>query len=508
MANQLKMTTINAITTLHARGWKRGRIARELGIDPRTVSRYVAPEADSKCTKVTAGSRDSPGPGSRSQCGPFAGLIEEKLALGLTARRIYQDLVIETGFEGSYESVKRFARGLKEQAPQRVWRLEVEPGEEAQVDFGTGAPVAEPGGRPRRPHVLRVVLSFSRKAYSEAVWRQTTESFIRVLENAFREFGGAPQTVVIDNLKAAVTKADWFDPELNPKVRSFARHYGTVILPARPYCPQHKGKVERGIGYVKNNALKGRRFANLREQNDHLFWWERHVADKRIHGTTRKQVEAVFEKHEKPALLPLPAGLFPCFEEWQRTVHRDSYVEVQKAYYEAPQEYIGRPVWVRWDARTVRIYNRQMEQVSIHARLEPGRFTNPLGRQGRRRGTDGNLGWWRRRAVQMGAPCGAWAEAVIERRGELALRVLQGLVSLNKNHSAAHINGACQRALQYGTYRLRDLKRLLGPAPEQETFTFLSEHPLIRDMKEYGQLLEAMYPTFNYNPPREKMTYE
>lgn len=98
----------------------------------------------------------------------------------------------------------------------------------------------------KRPHLFRLVLSHSRKAYSEVVWRQTSENFIRCLENAFRHFGGVPQTVVTDNLKAAVIKADWFDPELNAKVEEFGRHYGTVLLPTRPAMPRHRARSSRG----------------------------------------------------------------------------------------------------------------------------------------------------------------------------------------------------------------------------------------------------------------------
>jgi len=110
------------------------------------------------------------------------------------------------------------------------------------------------------------------------------------MENAFWSFSGVPRTIVIDNLKAAVTKADWFDPELNPKIQAFCEHYGTVILPARPYTPRHNGKVERGIRYMRNNALKGRIFGSLNQENRRLDEWEANVADTRIHGTTRKQV--------------------------------------------------------------------------------------------------------------------------------------------------------------------------------------------------------------------------
>jgi transposase len=107
------------------------------------------------------------------------------------------------------------------------------------------------------------VLSHSRKGYSEATFSQTTEDFFRCLENAFAHFGGVPKTLVIDNLKAAVKHPDWFDPVLTPKVQSFAQHYGTVILPTKPYTPRHKGKVEGGVKYVQNNGLKGHTFASL-----------------------------------------------------------------------------------------------------------------------------------------------------------------------------------------------------------------------------------------------------
>jgi transposase len=117
-------------------------------------------------------------------------------------------------------------------------------------------------------------LSYSRKGYSEAVLRQDTESLLRCLENALRHFGGVPLLLNIDNLKAAVLKADWFDPQINPKLADFCRHYQIHVMPCRPRMPQHKGKVERGVSYVRGNALKGRRFNSLAEENSFLGLWE------------------------------------------------------------------------------------------------------------------------------------------------------------------------------------------------------------------------------------------
>jgi hypothetical protein len=184
-----------------------------------------------------------------------------------------------------------------------------------------------------------LVLSHSRKAYSEVFFRQTTDNLLACWENAFAAWGGVPRTLVIDNLKAAVLHADWYDPELHPKVSAFCKHYGTVLLPTKPRMPRHKGKIEAGIKFVQSNALRGRSFDSLAAQNAHLAHWESCVADVRIHGTTKKQVRQVFEQFERPALLALPADRFPFFHEAQRVVHRDGHVEVDKAYYSVPPEY-------------------------------------------------------------------------------------------------------------------------------------------------------------------------
>ena len=180
--------------------------------------------------------------GRRSQCETYREVILAMLDQRLSAQRIWQDLVADHGFTGKYDSVKRFVRRLIQRRPLPFRRMEVSPGEEAQVDFGTGAWVVAPDGKRRKTQVFRIVLSYSRKAYSESTFTQTTDDFLRALENAFHAFGGVPKTLVTDNLKAAVAHPDWFDPELTPKVQSFCRHYGTVILPTKPYMPRHKGK--------------------------------------------------------------------------------------------------------------------------------------------------------------------------------------------------------------------------------------------------------------------------
>jgi transposase len=557
MANQLKVAKVLSIQALRAQGWSQRRIARELGIHRETVARYLgesskpatAPtrsiegEEDSKPATAPPGSGDGEGlskpataptgfepfseheptedclrltermdhgPAStgasdlspaddvgsrtRSQCEPYRDQIIAGLEQGLSAQRIFQDLVSEHGFAGKYHSVRRFVARLKRSAPLPFRRIEVAPGEEAQIDFGAGAPILQEDGRRRRTHVLRVVLSHSRKAYSEAVYRQTTDNLMGVLENAFRYFGGIPQTLVPDNLKAAVLRADWYDPDLNPKLRSFCEHYGTVLLPTRPRTPRHKGKVERGVDYVQENALKGRTFTSLHQQNEYLLHWESTVADTRIHGTTRKQVLKMFQEHERPALLKLPLERFPCFQEGQRVVSRDGHVAVAKSYYSVPPEYLGRTLWVRWDARLVRIFDERMQVICTHATQPLGKFStlpqhiasekiSPI-----ERGAE----WLLKKVSYVGPHTRAWSEGLVAARGIESVRVLHGLLNLTNKHPSDVLERACETAHSYGEYRLKTLRQLIQhAAPKQQAFEFLSEHPIIRNLSHYGQFVRV-----------------
>ncbi len=400
---------------------------------------------------------------------------------------------MEHGFAGSYQSVKRYVQQLRRTDPELVHRIEVQPGEEVQVDFGTGPTLVGAEGKKNKTWIFRIVLSYSRKAYSEAVLRQDTETFLRCLENAFRYFNVGSLTINLDNLKAAVLKADWADPQLNPKLLDFARHYGTTILPCLPRVPEHKGKVESSVKYVKNNALAGRKFAALAPVNQFLLNREKTVADLRIHGTTKCQVAERFQL-EKPFLTPLPASLFPCFQEGPRTVHRDGHVEVAKAYYHVPPEYLGRDVWVRFDSREVRIFIQDKEgalkQIQVHRRLQPGQFTNARGIGGGQGSLQANMDYWLKRACNLGASCEQWARAVATNRGIGGLRTLMGLVSLTERHCFPSVNRACERAFAKGTWRLRDVKALLAAKEIQTQIAFEEHHPLVRNLSEYGLFVQ------------------
>ncbi len=262
-----------------------------------------------------------------------------------------------------------------------------------------------------------------------------------------------------------------------------------------------KGKIERGIGYVKSNALKGHVFTSLEEQNRHLLSWETAVADTRIHGTTRRQVGKVFAEVERPALQRLPLERFPFFHEALRTVHRDGHIEIDRAYYSVPPEYLGRQVWARWDGRLVRIFSCGLKPIAVHVQHERGRFsTRPEHIASEKvsrveRGAAELLAEVR----HLGPDCTRWGEAVIAARGVEGVRVLHGLLSLAKRHDVDAIERACGVALGYGAHRLRAVRTLLKRhASRQESLPFMDEHPLIRSLTEYTEFVHTAFQKEGY----------
>jgi len=192
----------------------------------------------------------------------------------------------------------------------------------------------------------------------------------------------------------------------------------------------------------------------------------------------------------------LPVERFPCFREAQRTVNRDGHVEVAKSYYSAPPEFVGRRVWVGWDGHAVRVFDKHLTQIAFHAQREPGRFATDdrhIAAE-KRGGIERGTAWWLRKSHSIGADTGQWAAAMLEQRGIPGVRVLMGLVSLTNKHTDTAIDHACRVARSHGAYRLRVIRELLKrQAPAQEQFEFIQEHPLIRSLADYGQLVHNAF---------------
>jgi len=491
MGNYLEMAEKQRILALLELGWSHRRIQLETGIDRKTVARYD-PRRQPKSAKVSTGPTANAArvsTGSQSACEPYRHIIETAVEKGLSAQRIWQDLRDDYRFSYGYDSVKRFVRRLKRRRREVVAVMEHPPGEEAQVDFFQGPPTLDPeSGKWRRPWIFRMVLSCCGHSYEEPLWRQEKVAFMRAHENAFLDFGGVPRVVRLDNLKAGVARACLYDPDIAELYAAFAKHWGFIPLPCRPRHPQEQGVVERGGDYLKDNALKGRRFDSLEELDAFLKRWNRTVARVRIHGRTRKQVYTHFLEVEKPALKPLPAERFSFFEVGTRTVHPDGYVEVDCAYYAVPDRLLGEEVRVYWDERLVRIYH-QDQCVGVYPKAPAGTFSGrdeyrPAHKPARQQAYQEYL---LARAEHVGSRALAWAKAAIEERDVRAYRLLQGMISLTRKHPKERVDWACGIALENRLFRHKHLRRLVeqaaARAPAQ--LPLIQTHEIIRELSEY-----------------------
>lgn len=512
-----------SILTLVRAGLGFREIERKLGVRRETVSKYakaagLGPPPKSKPASaegVPTGSGDQNRPAAVgcppdggaakppatpgvniSTCAPWAEWIAEQIDLGRNAMAIYQDLVDRHGFTAKYDSVKRYVGRLREREPERYDRLEFLPGEEAQVDYGQGAPTLyEKTGRMRRPRLFVMTLRYSRKAFRKVVWSSSKETWARLHEEAFRTFGGCPQYVVLDNLKEGVLEADIYEPRLNPVFAAMLDHYGVVADPARPGDPDRKGSVENAIGHTQSTALKGREFSALEEQNEFLASWEERWAAPRIHGRAKRQVREMFEE-ERPYLKTLPLTRFRYFKQESRTVQDDGMIEVARSYYFASPKLIGARVPVRiFDTEIEILHPTSLALVRRHAiRPRPGslsiddseRIFNPS------RQTEQLL----RQARAIGPSTHALCELLFREEGRTGQRRIQGLVALTRRFSADRVERACAHALERGCRRYKTIRQLLEAEADQAAREaapagLAQNHALIRTAADYQQFWES-----------------
>src|SRR2546428_25217 len=425
---------------------------------------------------------------SASACESYREAIELGLSRGRNAMAIYQDLVSEYSFASSYQSVQRFVRKLRgAQTPEARVVIITAPGQEAQVDYGTGPMVRDPETRKyRRTRLFVMTLGCSRKSVRLLTFRSSARIWAELHERAFRRFGGVTHIVVLDNLREGVLVPDVYDPALNPLYRDVLAHYGAVAMPCRIQDPDRKGKVESGVGHAQKTPLKGLRFESLEEAQAYLDRWEERWADTRIHGTTKRQVAAMFAE-EKPCLLPLPVEPFRYYQYGERIVHLDGCVEVEAAYYGAQPGWIGRMVRVQWDELFVRLLDPKTGQLlREHVRQKRGWYRiKPEDHSKRTPLRTSQLLW---RAGRAGTHIGTLCEAIHRQQGEVGVRRILGVLSLAKKYGAAAVDEACATALDMGVQEYRFVRRYLERCP-QAPLSLQQVDPLIRELVQYRDFI-------------------
>jgi transposase len=401
---------------------------------------------------------------------------------------IWQDLVDDHGFAARYASVRRFVLKLRGQHTREAHPvITTGPAEEGQVDYGDGPMVRHPRTRKyRRARLFVFTLGYSRKSVRLLTFTSSTRRWAELHEEAFRRLGGTVAVAVLDNLKEGVLTPDIYDPTLNPLYRDVLAHYGVVALPCRVGHADRKGKVESAVGHTKATPLKGLRFETLEEGQAYLDRWDARWGDTRIHGTTKRQVAAMFAE-EQPSLRPLPLEPFRYYQYGTRTVHLDGCVEVAGAYYAPPPGWLGRQVAVQWDDHHVRVLDPTTGQLLREHRRQPrGRHAiHPDDRPTRTPPTTLTL---LARAARAGEHTGTLCATLHRREGERGVRRLLGILALVKRHGPVAVNDACAAALELGIAEYRFVRRYLDrhlPTP----LTLRQVDPLIRELTHYRDVI-------------------
>jgi len=369
-------------------------LVERLGLNRRTVAKYRVwasergllegpPPKAAAVHRLLA--QTMPGalpPQQTSTVGAYREEIAELRQRGVEVAAIRVRLEERHGHPVSYAAVWRLVRRLEPAPPpEAMVRVEVQPGSQAQVDFGYAGQTLDPAtGRPRKTWVFVMVLAWSRHLYAELVFDQRVETWLLCHRHAFAAFGGVPRSIVLDNLKAGIVRACLHEPAAQRGYRECAEHYGFLIDPNPPRSPHLKGKVEQGgVHYVARNFLAGREpTERIDDPNRGLRRWTAEVAGQRVHGTTQARPLERFEGVEQAALLPLPPAAYDPATWAQLRVARDCHLTFARAHYSAPFRLVGRSVWVRGGMLTVEVYTEDHELVTTHSRAEPGAWRTVL----------------------------------------------------------------------------------------------------------------------------------
>jgi transposase len=451
-------------------------IAADMRVSRKTVKKYRVwaeemgltqgplPAADTLNALLQSSLPDAPPPKADSSVEPYRELVVRWREQGLETQAIWQRLSDDHGFSGSYSAVWRFVEQLEPRTPDVTVRIEVKPGAEAQVDFGYAGMLFDPAtGKLRRAWAFVMTLSWSRHQYVEFVFDQTVETWLRLHTHAFEQFGGVPQRIVLDNLKAAIIKACFEDPVVQRSYRELAEHFDFLIAPCRKNTPEHKGKVESGVHYVKRNLLTTKDFADIHEANAGALDWVANRAGQRIHGTTKRKPLECFSEVEQAALRPLPAEAYDLAVWKKAIVGRDCYVNFEKAYYSAPARLCGQQVWVRGGLTSVGIYlDYTLEALHPRAKASGERLTILSHLPAEKvAGLTTTRETCAATASEIGPSTAEVVARLLAERPVDRLPMVKRVLRLAETFGAPRLERACLRALQFDDYRGQTVRRIL-----------------------------------------------
>jgi transposase/predicted secreted protein len=477
------MDTHITVKTLLKKGISHRQISSTLGIHRKVIKRIEQePDEGLGCSSYHR---------ARKLDG-YEDQIKLLLNADWTAELIHKKLIKEHALNVSYATVSRFVRSLKSSAEAYV-PMETGAGEEAQVDFGYLGKFKRSDGSQVKCWVFCMVLSYSRFSYFEVVTNQSLETFIHCHMRAFEAFSGVPRLIRIDNLKAGVTVPDFFEPLIQEQYASFLAHYGAVALPCRVYTPQHKGKVESGVKYVKNNFLRGVQHQDWERLGSELRAWTDTVANRRTHGTTKRIPSEVWRHTEREALLMLPELRYTFYHVEERKVNRFGHVIFRNNYYSVPYTLVGQTLRLFTDGALLRI-SHQGQEVALHCMLnDKGQYATQNAHLPPHKQVHSPEYYAERLRDQIGLPALQLMQLMQQNHPSHWKEKVRGLLHLRRAHPQQRLAHACQRALDHGlsSYRaVRDICTMLEHTPPaDEHFQAPSEAAgMAHDLSIYDQI--------------------
>lgn len=479
---EVTMIEIKEILRLWSLGAAKKRIAAQVGVDPKTVRRYLevagghgvvaggGPEqiTDARLDAILAALKQpSPHPHGDAwhACEDRRNFLEGHLDKGVRLSKIRR-LLEREGVVVPYATLHRFAvqrLGFGRKAAT-VPLADGEPGVELQVDPGSvGFTEPDENGRRRKIRAIVFTPNVSRYRFVAVIERETTAEVITAFEAAWAFYGGIFRAVIVDNLKAVVQRADPTEPLINPIFQEYAQERGFVIDPARPRRPQDKARVERSVRDVRDDCFAGERLRDLEAARARAERWCRDEYGARRHSTTRRMPREHFLSVEAPALLPAPTVPYDPPRWHTPKVARDHFVQVERALYSMPTRLIGRTLRARVDRHFVRFYDHD-RLIRQRERLAPGqRDTNPddfpkdKGAYAMR-----DIDFLQRQADELGPMIGAFARRLLASPLPWTrMRAVQGLLGLARRHGPERVDRCCGVALEHDMLSLRRLKTMV-----------------------------------------------
>jgi transposase len=471
-------------------GRKKAEVARSLGVDRGTVTKYTdkalaegygpggeALSAERWGELVHGWFPELVDPRHRSlthaTIEPHRADIEEMLKTN-TATTVHQRLRDEHGLSVGLTSFRRYVwREFPEDNLRNIAtppRPDVPPGEEGQVDYGYLGTWLDPvTNKMRRVWAFVIVLACSRYMFVRPVFIMDQRTWTQCHVEAFAFFGGVPRRLVSDNLKTGVLKADIYDPLLNRSYAELAAHYRTLIDPARALKPKDKPRVERMMPYVRDSMWRGREWVDLSHMQAGAPIWCTDVAGERSHRSLDgASPRSVFETIEAPALIALPLSPFELASWSYPKVGPDCYARAGKALYTVPWRFIGQTVDARVGERTVEFYV-DGQVIKTWARVEKGKQTDwadfPPEKVAFFMRTPQ---WCLKQAGELGDNVNALVEGLLEVNALYRLRQAQGVVRLAEKYGKERLEAACRRAAEIGDPEYRTVKGILIAGTENE----------------------------------------